>query len=70
MKRFKVIQTFEIPNLGNYIEGYVYTIREGNDMLDQLVSEWMSKGKVVRLKDTDEKPRATAEGVGVVTRKR
>jgi hypothetical protein len=70
MKRFKAVQTFEVKDLGVYVEGHNYRIVDGNDMLDQLVSEWASKGKVVRLKETDAKPVAIATGIGVVTKKK
>jgi hypothetical protein len=42
-------ETFECEENGSvYIEGQRYQVREGNEQLAQLVSDWLDQGKVKR----------------------
>lgn len=46
---FSPTQTFECEENGSvYIKGQRYQVREGNEPLQQLVSNWVESGKVVR----------------------
>ena len=42
-------QTFEVENLGIYVKDMVYTVREGNRRLHDLVTIWAREDKVVKI---------------------
>ena len=44
--RFRPLETFAAENGSEYVKGMLYTVREGNDYLHQLVQTWTSNNKV------------------------
>lgn len=47
--RFRCIRDFWSKELkSQYVEGGVYSVREGNDKLDLFVKQWVAAGKVRR----------------------
>jgi len=59
---FRPLQTFEEPQtLSTYMEGLLYTVRPGNDLLHGLVQGWLEEKKVELVE-----PQSRVAGSGLV----
>jgi len=65
MRQFKVLSTFESSEMkSTYVEGFSYTIIDGNRMLNALAEVWALQGKIEFVHQI--KPHVEIKGQGIV----
>lgn len=68
MRQFRVLKTFESPLFkSTYVEGMLYTIRPGNDLLATHAEDWRESGLIEYVEsDGGHQPPLKIAGQGTV----
>lgn len=65
--QFYPLEDFSDSDLqSSYCVGFTYTLREGNELLEQKVNEWLKAGKVALDNPQNSKTVARLQGTGQV----